>query len=90
MSLPQYVTINGTNYSTAKLSAEAHVQVQNIQVADAEISRLQQQLALAQTARNAYSAALVASVKGEAATEPAAAAKKPRAPRKTAAKPKVQ
>jgi len=81
MSLPEYITLNGTNYTTAKLSAEAHVQVQNIQVVDAEIARLQQQLAIAQTARNAYSAALVTAVKGGASDVPVAA-KKVRKPRK--------
>lgn len=89
MSLPEYITIDGTNYTTAKLSAEAHVQVQNVQIADAEIARLQQRLAITQTARNAYSAALVNAVKGapaKASTEKAAApAKKPRAPRKAKA-----
>jgi hypothetical protein len=82
MSLPEYITINGTNYTTAKLSAEAHAQVQSILVVDAEIARLQQQLAIAQTARNAYSSALVNAVKGST-VEPIVAAKKVRKPRKT-------
>ena len=82
MSLPEYITINGTNYTTAKLSAEAHAQVQNIQVVDGEIARLQQQLAIAQTARNAYSAALMATLKGGASDVPVAE-KKVRKPRKT-------
>jgi hypothetical protein len=86
MSLPEYVTINGTNYATAKLSAEAHAQVQNIQVVDTEIARLQQQLAIAQTARNAYSAALVTTGKG-GASETRDPEKKPRQPRKPKAKP---
>ncbi|HKR40363.1 MAG TPA: hypothetical protein VJU59_11910 [Paraburkholderia sp.] len=85
MSLPEYITLNGTNYTTAKLSAEAQVQVQNIQVVDAEIGRLQQQLAIAQTARNAYSAALVTAVKG-GASETKASTKKSRQPRKPKAK----
>jgi hypothetical protein len=82
MSLPEYITINGTNYTTAKLSAEAHAQVQNIQVVDAEIGRLQQQLAIAQTARNAYSSALLNAVKASTVEMPVAA-KKVRKPRKT-------
>ena len=81
MSLPEYITLNGTNYTTAKLSAEAHVQVQNIQVVDAEIARLQLQLAIAQTARNAYSSALVSAVKAPAAETPVPV-KKVRKPRK--------
>lgn len=86
MSLPQYVTINGTSYASAKLSEEAKVQVANILVVDAELGRLQQQMGIAQTARNAYSAALMDAVKGrgDAATEEKP--KKPRAPRKAKAK----
>lgn len=83
MSLPQYVTINGTSYASDKLSAEAKAQAANILVVDAELARLQQQVAIAQTARNAYSAALIEAVKGRAeAAAPAAQPKKPRAPRK--------
>lgn len=80
MTLPDYITLNGTRYATAKLPAEAHIQVQNIQVVDAEITRLQQQLAIIQTARHAYSTALLNAVKTSAA-EPAAPVKKPRKPR---------
>lgn len=80
MALPEYITINGTNYSSAKLSEEARNQVLNIQVVDAEVARLQQQLAIAQTARNAYSNALINAVKAPAA-EPSAPEKKPRKPR---------
>lgn len=81
MSLPKYITLNGTNYATAGLSAEAHTQVQNIQVVDVENARLQQQLAIAQTARNAYSKALVPVVK-VGASEVRALEEKPRSPRK--------
>lgn len=80
MALPEYITINGTNYASAKLSEEARNQVINIQVVDAEVARLQQQLAIAQTARNAYSNALIGAVKAPAA-EPLAPEKKPRKPR---------
>ena len=80
MNLPEYITINGTNYSSAKLSEEARNQVLNVQIVDTEIARLQQQLAIAQTARNAYSNALIAAVKAPAA-EPPAPEKKPRKPR---------
>ncbi|WP_220461676.1 DUF6447 family protein [Rugamonas apoptosis] len=86
MSLPQYININGTSYASDKLSAEAKAQAANILVVDAELGRLQQQMAIAQTARNAYSAALIEAVKGrsDAATEEKP--KKPRAPRKAKAK----
>ncbi|MEW9586286.1 hypothetical protein [Paraburkholderia sp. DGU8] len=81
MSLPEYITLNGTNYATAKLPEEARMQVQNIQVVDAEIGRLQQQLAIAQTARNAYSAAVVNAIKVPASESPVPE-KKARKPRK--------
>lgn len=71
------ITINSKDYAVAELSEAAKAQIANIQVADAELARLQQQLALVQTARNAYAAALIAAV--EEATQPAAPTKKPAA-----------
>jgi len=86
MALPEYINLNGTNYTTAKLSVEAQNQAQNIQVVDLEIARLQQQLAIAQTARNAYSGALMSAVKGNVSDIAAPAAeKKVRQPRKAKA-----
>lgn len=82
MNLPEYVTINGTNYATAKLSDNAKAQLGNVQVVDAEIARLQQQLGIAQTARNTYFSALLAALKTKDATTEEKT-KKPRAPRKT-------
>ncbi|MRW82687.1 hypothetical protein GJ698_01105 [Pseudoduganella sp. FT26W] len=83
MSLPQYITINGTSYAADKLSETAKIQAANVQVVDAELARLQQQIAIAQTARNAYVSALIESVKGAKSEAAAAEApKKPRAPRK--------
>lgn len=85
MAHPDYITLNGTHYATANLSAAAKSQVSNIQAVDAELARLQQQLAIAQTARNAYSAALVAEIKGAKAEVPAEKPKRPRAARKAKA-----
>ncbi|OEZ97465.1 MULTISPECIES: DUF6447 family protein [Telluria group] len=84
MTLPQYVTINGTSYASANLNEAARIQAANIQAVDAELARLQQQTAFAQTARNAYANALIEAVKGReaAAAAPAEKPKKPRAPRK--------
>ena len=82
MSLPQYITINGTSYASEKLSDAAKMQAANVQVVDAELARLQQQVAIAQTARNTYVAALIESVKGKAEAGAADKPKKPRAPRK--------
>lgn len=90
MSLPEYVTINGTSYASAKLSEAARNQVLNVRAAEGELARLQLQLAITQTARNSYLNALVAEVKGRPADGPVEAVeapKKPRAPRKAAAKP---
>lgn len=52
------VTIDGREYDLEKLSDAAKSQIGNIQVTDQEIARLQQQLAIAQTARQAYARAL--------------------------------
>jgi len=82
MSLPQYITINGTAYASENLSDAAKAQALNLQVVDAELARLQQQIAIAQTARNAYGAALIEAVKGKGAAAAAEKPKKPRAPRK--------
>jgi len=57
---PQTLTIDGTDYNLADLSGEAKSQVTNLRVTDQEIARLQQQLAIYQTARTAYAQALKA------------------------------
>jgi hypothetical protein len=82
MTLPQYVTINGTSYASANLSDAAKMQAVNVQVVDAELARLQQKVAIAQTARNTYVAALIEAVKGKGESAAAEKPKKPRAPRK--------
>ena len=58
------ITLNGTTYLMTDLSDAARTQVENIQLVDAELNRLQRLAAIAQTARNAYAAALVAAVEG--------------------------
>lgn len=55
---PQTMTIDGTGYNLADLSENARHQVMNLRVTDQEITRLQQQLAIYQTARTAYARAL--------------------------------
>ncbi len=52
------VTINGTSYRVAELSAEAQAQVANLQFVDGEIVRLNAKLAVYTTARHAYDNAL--------------------------------
>ena len=84
MTLPQYVTINGTSYASANLSDAAKAQAANIQVVDAELARLQQQIAIVQTARNTYVNALIEAVKAGkgAAKEGKDAAKAAKTPAK--------
>lgn len=52
------ITIDGKEYELDSLSEAAKAQLTNLRVVDQEISRLQQQQAIAQTARNAYANAL--------------------------------
>ena len=56
----QTITIDGKDYAQDELSDAAKAQLTNLRVVDQEISRLQQQQAIAQTARNAYANALKA------------------------------
>jgi hypothetical protein len=56
------VNIDGKEYDSDKLSAEAKAQLASLQVTDAEIQRLQMQLAIFQTARSAYASGLKASL----------------------------
>lgn len=84
MSLPEYLMINGTNYATEKFSDAAKSQLANVQIVDTEIGRLQQQLTIAQTARNACVAALVEAVKTKEDTSSDEKPKKARSPRKAA------
>jgi len=53
-----HVTVDGRDFDLGKLSGEARQQAMNINMVDQEIRRLQVQLAICQTARNAYAAAL--------------------------------
>lgn len=56
----QTITIDGKEYALDALSEAAKAQLTNLRVVDQEIARLQQQQAIAQTARNAYANALKA------------------------------
>jgi hypothetical protein len=51
-------TIDDKEYNIADLSEGAKSQIVNLQVVDQEIAQLKQQLAIMQTARNAYGSAL--------------------------------
>lgn len=52
------ITIDNAEYDLDSLSADAKSQIQMLQITDQEIVRLNAQLAIAQTARNAYAKAL--------------------------------
>lgn len=54
----QSVTIDGTDYALDALPEEARTQLGNVRVTDQEITRLERQLAIARTARQAYFNAL--------------------------------
>ena len=56
------IKIDNIEYNTDNLTPEALQQLQMLQVTDAEIARLSTQLAIAQTARIAYSKALKAAL----------------------------
>jgi len=55
---PGTITIDGRQYDLKDLSDNAKAQIGNLRVTDQEIQRLNQQLAIAQTARAAYARAL--------------------------------
>jgi hypothetical protein len=50
--------IDDREYDTEQLSEAAQAQVANIQIVDQKIAQVQQELAILQTARNAYVQAL--------------------------------
>jgi hypothetical protein len=52
--------IDGESYAVDNLSAEAKDQIINLRVTDAEIERLNAQIAIAKTARISYAKALAA------------------------------
>ncbi len=56
------ITIDGVEYDTGEFSEEARKQLASIQFVDAEIQRMNAQLAVWNTARAAYSAALKAAL----------------------------
>ena len=60
------VTIDGKEYDLDQLSETAKSQLTNVRVTDQEIARLQQQLAIAQTARQTYARALQGELPGDA------------------------
>ena len=65
-----HVTIDGRDFELDKQSGPARQQAMNINLVDQEIRRLQVQLAICQTARNAYATALQSALpKDQSGTE---------------------
>ncbi|MFG6573894.1 hypothetical protein ACGYLO_20230 [Sulfitobacter sp. 1A13353] len=58
MAHGQTIDIDGKSYEIDSLTDEAKSQLDNIRAVDLELKRLDQQKAIAQTARNAYARAL--------------------------------
>ena len=54
------ININGREFNIDDLSDSAKAQIANIQLVDQKINGIQQEIAILQTARNAYTAALQA------------------------------
>ena len=54
----QTVTIDGKQYNVADLSDEARNNIQNVQYCEQKMTELKRELAITQTARNAYVQAL--------------------------------
>ena len=77
------LTINGKEYDLDAISENAKAQLASLQFADAEIQRLNAQLAVFNTARNAYLKGLLADLEqGEVA--------KPKKPARATSKAKKQ
>jgi len=56
------IKINNVDYDTDTLSAEAKAQLEMLALTDAKIRELQRDMAIAQTARNAYGKSLAAAL----------------------------
>lgn len=56
------ITINNQRYNIADMTDAAKQQLANVQLVDGEIAKRQQEIAIFQTARQAYVNALVAAV----------------------------
>jgi hypothetical protein len=61
----QLVTIGGKQFKLSDLSDTVKAQLANIRVTDREIERLEQQLSIFKTARNAYASALISAMPNE-------------------------
>lgn len=62
MTQPENIVVNGNSYALADLNDVARGHIASIQAVEAEITRLQVQLGIARTARNAYISALASAL----------------------------
>jgi len=56
------LNLNGKEYVISELPQEAQQQLLNVRIAESEINRLKRELAIAETAYNAYRRSLVAAI----------------------------
>ena len=63
------VNIDGVEYKADQLNDNAKAQINNIRIADAEVTRLKSQLAMIQTARAVYMQTLQAELKNQSTEE---------------------
>ncbi|MBO0346816.1 DUF6447 family protein [Roseibium limicola] len=68
--LKQKINIDGVEYETDKLSDAAREMIVNIRVVDMKINALQQEVAIMQTAKNAYGQALKSMLPADAQAAP--------------------
>lgn len=59
MADQQQVTIDGVEYNYDALSNAAKLQLSHLRIAEQEVTQLQHQLAIAQTARSVYASTLM-------------------------------
>jgi len=69
---PRNVTIDGKEYDFDALNEAARNQLGNLRVADQKIAALKQEIALVQTARNAYAKTLAENLPKDEESEAAA------------------
>lgn len=86
MTTEQRIIIDNKEYNHADLPEAAHIQLNNIQVTDAEIARQESLLAMLKTARSTYARLLAEAISSPATTDKAKPATNGKAKPATAAK----
>ena len=65
MTEEQKITIDGKEYKASELTDKVKAELISLRAAEQEMSRLQTQMALIQTARNAYAQSIKSELGGE-------------------------